>query len=408
MSTIINATTTNGVVIQPDNSGSLVLQTNNGTAALTISTAQDTTLAGKLTTASSGIQFSDASTQTAAASPYVLKNRIINGDMRIFQRGVAATTNSSYSVDRWRLNKSNDATESVSQNTDAPTGFSYSLRNTISTGDATLGTTQYSGLEQLIEGYNIADFGWGTANAKTVTLSFWVRSSVTGTYTGNLRNPPATRVNPFNYTISVANTWEYKNITIIGDTSGTWETTNSAAIILSLYTALGSSYTGGTAGTWGADPAYGCGSPVNGIASNGNIFAITGVQLEIGTSATPFERRLYNQELANCQRYYYVAASGAQKAVCMASYQTSTYMEGVVNFPVEMRTAPSLVVVTGTNYYSMYRSNAHDYVNSFLQEYQTTLCSTLYNTSEASGTTGNAGWILSENASGKISFSAEL
>jgi hypothetical protein len=308
MSTIINATTTNGVVIQPDNSGSLVLQTNSGTTALTISTAQETTLAGKLTTASSGIQFSDSSTQTAAASPYVLKNRIINGDMRIFQRGVAATTNSSYSVDRWRLNKSNDATESVSQNTDAPTGFSYSLRNTISTGDATLGTTQYSGLEQLIEGYNIADFGWGTANAKTVTLSFWVRSSVTGTYTGNVRNPAATRVNPFNFTISVANTWEYKTITIIGDTSGTWETTNGAGIILSLYTALGSSYTGGTAGTWAADPAYGCGSPVNGIASNGNIFAISGVQLEQNTSATPFERRLYNQELANCQRYYETTA----------------------------------------------------------------------------------------------------
>jgi hypothetical protein len=289
----------------------------------------------------------------------VLKNRIINGDMRIFQRGVAATTSLSYSVDRWRLNKSNDATESVSQNTDAPTGFSYSLRNTISTGDATLGTTQYSGLEQSIEGYNIADLGWGTASAKTVTLSFWVRSSVTGTYTGNVRNPTATRVNPFNFTISVANTWEYKTITITGDTSGTWETTNGTGIILSLYTALGSGYTGGTAGTWGADPAYGCGSPVNGIASNGNIFAITGVQLEQNTSATPFERRLYNQELANCQRYYETSYSQGTAIATSTIAGATLGVGGSVNdiavsgvFKVTKRASPTVTLyspATGTS-----------------------------------------------------------
>lgn len=285
-----------------------------------------------------GVQFNDSSLQGAAASPFGLKNRIINGAMVIFQRGVAATTNQSYSVDRWKLNKSNDATESVSQNTDAPTGFSYSLRNTISTGDATLGTTQFSGLEQLIEGYNIADLGWGTANAKTVTLSFWVRSSVTGTYTGNVRNQAVTRINPFNFTISVANTWEYKTITITGETSGTWEATNGTGIILSLYTALGSSYTGGTAGTWGTDPAYGCGSPVNGIASNGNIFAITGVQLEVGTTATPFERRLYGTELMLCQRYFQA----------WTVYGTINYWNALgrflFNLPVQMRAAPTLAL----------------------------------------------------------------
>jgi hypothetical protein len=251
-----------------------------------------------------GVTFNDSSLQGAAASPFGLKNRIINGDMVIFQRGTAATTDLTYSVDRWRLVKSNDASESVSQNTDAPTGFSYSLRNTISTGDASIGSTQYSGLEQAIEGYNVADLAWGTANAKTVTLSFWVRSSVIGTYTGNLRNSNDTRINPFNFTINVANTWEQKTITITGDTGGTWQTTTSTGIIFAVYAALGSSYTGGTSGTWGTTPAFGCGSPVNGIASNGNIFAISGVQLEIGTSATPFERRMYGNELNLCKRYY--------------------------------------------------------------------------------------------------------
>jgi hypothetical protein len=253
---------------------------------------------------SNGVTFNDASLQGAAASPFGLKNRIINGAMAIFQRGTAATTDLTYSVDRWKFVKSNDASESVSQNTDAPTGFSYSLRNTISTGDATIGAAQYSGFEQSIEGYNMADLAWGTANAKTVTLSFWVRSSVIGTYTGNLRNSNDTRINPFNFTINVANTWEQKTITITGDTGGTWQTTTSTGIIFAVYAALGSSYTAGTSGTWGTTPAFGCGSPVNGIASNGNIFSISGVQLEVGSTATPFERRLYGQELANCQRYY--------------------------------------------------------------------------------------------------------
>ena len=239
-----------------------------------------------------------------APNDFGLKNRIINGGMVIFQRGTAATTNSAYSVDRWRLVKSNDATESVSQNTDAPVGFSYSLRNTISTGDSVIGSSQYSGFEQAIEGYNIADLGWGTANAKPITISFWVRSSVTGTYIGNVRNTNDTRINPFNFTINAANTWEQKTITVTGDTGGTWQSTTSTGIIFAIYAALGSSYIGGTAGTWGTTPAFGCGSPVNGIASNGNIFAISGVQLEKGSTATSFDYRPYGTELALCQRYY--------------------------------------------------------------------------------------------------------
>jgi hypothetical protein len=359
---------------------------------------------------SNGVTFNDASLQGAAASPYVLKNRIINGAMVIFQRGVAATTNQSYSVDRWKLNKENDATESVSQNTDAPTGFSYSLRNTISTGDATIGATQFSGLEQLIEGYNIADLGWGTANAKTVTLSFWVRSSVTGTYTGNLRNDGATRINPFNFTISVANTWEQKTITITGDTGGTWLTTNGTGIILTVYAALGSGYTGGTAGTWGTAPAYGCGSPVNGIASNGNIFAITGVQLEQNTSATPFERRLYNQELANCQRYYWkwvATSAGTYFYTGVSSSATDIY--GPVKLPVTMRTSPTLTTSGTASDYGGYQGSALFTCSAVPVIDTSNIDTPLISYKFASGlTVGYASFMGSRTTSGFLGFNAEL
>jgi hypothetical protein len=275
--------------------------------------------------------------QFNSASSMGFKNRIINGAMVIFQRGTAATTNLAYSVDRWRYDKGNDATESVSQNSDAPAGFSYSLRNTISVGDATIGSAQFSGLQQAIEGYNVADLGWGTANAKTITLSFWIRSSVTGQYVGNVRNNDDTRINPFNFTISTANTWEQKTVTITGDTGGTWNTTNGAGIQIAIYAALGSSFLGGTAGTWGASPNFGCGSPVNGIASNGNIFAISGVQLEKGSTATSFDYRPYGTELALCQRYFQPVGNGSSGRTAGA-----TTIELVGNFVNSFRAAPTL------------------------------------------------------------------
>ena len=273
------------------------------------------------------------------------KNRIINGAMTIFQRGTAATADSQYSVDRWRFVKTNDATESTSQNTDAPAGFINSLRNTVSTGDATIGAGQYSGFEQSIEGLNVADLAWGTANASPVTLSFWVRSSVTGQYTGSLRNNDSSRKCPFNYTINAANTWEYKTVSVIGDTTGTWLTNNGIGITVALYSALGSNFLSGSAGVWGG--GFGCGTPVNGIASNGNIFAISGVQLEKGTVATSFDYLPYTTKLQLCQRYYQQFNQISGGATSQASgpaqgYQTCT-------MPVQMRAAPTISYpVSGT------------------------------------------------------------
>ena len=334
------------VVLLGSTSGSVTLQEPAIAGSTVIDLPATSGTMAVLPTATSVLPEASGGTGTTTGY-YGFKNRIINGAMVLFQRGTAATTDFAYSVDRWRFAKSNDATESVSQSTDAPVGFSYSLRNTISTGDATIGATQFSGFQQLIEGYNIADLNWGTANAQPITISFWIRSSVTGTYTGNVRNSDDTRINPFNFTISSANTWEKKTITITGDTSGTWQSTTSAGIIFAVYAALGSSYTGGTAGTWGTTPAFGCGSPVNGIASNGNIFAISGVQLEKGSTATSFDYRPYTTELQLCQRYYWKnKAAVVYTYLASAVMQTSSSGTMFGKLPVSMRANPSVAINT--------------------------------------------------------------
>ena len=253
-----------------------------------------------------GVTFPDSSLQTAAASPYVLKNRIINGAMVIDQRNAGAsitpTTTGTYSLDRWRCGLSVSSKYSVQQSTTVPTYFKNSLLVT-STSAYTVGAAETFNISQLIEGLNVADLGWGTANAQTVTLSFWVRSSLTGTFAGSLRNDNADRSYVFNYTISAANTWEQKTVTIAGDTTGTWLTTNGIGMYVLF--SLGSGSTFATAAnSWTAGNYLTSTGAVSVVGTSGATFYITGVQLEIGTSATPFERRLYNQELANCQRYY--------------------------------------------------------------------------------------------------------
>ena len=233
-------------------------------------------------------------------------NRIINGDMRIDQRnaGAAVTTNDALPVDRFRLAFGNSAGAfSGQQTTTAPAGFVNSLKYTTTTADASLGATEYATLYQIIEGLNVADLAWGTASAATVTLSFWCRSSQTGTFGGALRNSNGTRSYPFSYSISVANTWEQKSVTIAGDTSGTWLTTNGIGVYINWSMGAGSTLSG-TAGAWAAANYIGATGAVNLIATLNADFYITGVQLEAGTVASPFERRDYGREFDMCRRYY--------------------------------------------------------------------------------------------------------
>ena len=259
---------------------------------------------------STGIQFPDSSLQAAAASPYVLKNRIINGAMVIDQRNAGASvtpTNGQYVTDRWKYLLTQTSKLTSQQSTTAANNYTNSLLTTSSSAYSITSTDAFV-LQQFIEGFNVADLGWGTASAQTVTLSFWVRSSLTGTFGGALTNSAIDRSYPFSYTISAANTWEQKSVTIAGDTSGTWLKDSGIGIRLSFGLGVGSTLVG-TAGAWSGSYLLSATGATSVVATNGATFYITGVQLEQNTSATPFERRLYNQELANCIRYYRAESS---------------------------------------------------------------------------------------------------
>jgi hypothetical protein len=304
-----------------------------------------------------GVTFNDASLQGAAASPYVLKNRIINGAMEIDQRNAGAAVSISntnkYIVDRFKVDNVTDGVISVQQSTVAPNNFINSMGVTVTTADASIGATQYSFIRQSIEGLNVADLGWGTANAQTITVSFWVRSSVTGTFGGSIQNSAENRAYAFTYTINSANTWEKETITIAGDTSGTWLTTNGVGLILNFSLGTGTTYSS-TANTWAAQTSFNATGSVALLNTLNATFYITGVQLEIGSTATPFERRLYGQELLNCQRYYeksydysVVPGTASSASSCVVMYSVNPTASQGLKFQVVKRATPTL---TGYSY----------------------------------------------------------
>ena len=323
-----------------------------------------------------------------AGDALMFRNRIINGDMRIDQRATA-TGLQAYTVDRWAIGRSDDATATWAQNTDAPSGFTHSLRQTITTADASIAATQFNGIFQIIEGFNIADFAWGTSAARPINISFWVRSSVIGQYTGNVRNKDDTRICPFNYSISAANTWEFKTVTIPGCPDGTWLTNNDAGLRLQLYVAMGSTYLGGVDGAWNSTTKYGSGTPVNGLNANGNIFAITGVQLESGT-ATPFERRPIGTELALCQRYYEVGPVWN-----FIRTNSNTSFSAQIQFAVAKRSTAVLIAKSSGTY--LIQANASTWGSGNNSNVGTITVSQIYSTSEY-------GAILDYTSTGNVQY----
>jgi hypothetical protein len=228
----------------------------------------------------------------------------------------------------------------MQRSTVAPAGFTNSLAITVTTPDSSLAASDLYDIAQFIEGFNVADFNLGTASAVTFTLSFWVRSSVTGTYGGALGNNASNRSYPFTYSISAANTWEYKTVVISGDTAGTWTTDNTIGLRVYFGLGLGSNWTG-TAGAWAGSFMISATGATNLMATNGATFYLTGVHLEVGTAATPFERRQYGQELALCQRYYEPGATVSYFGVAGVGQAQAT-----APFKVTKRATPTIVVTS--------------------------------------------------------------
>jgi hypothetical protein len=289
--------------------------------------------------------------QFNSASSMGFKNRLINSAMVIDQRNAGASVTpatGAYTLDRWAVEMSQASKFSVQQNAGSvtpPTGFKNYLGAT-SLSAYTVGASEYFVIGQAIEGYNIADLAFGTADAATVTLSFWVRSSLTGTFGGTVLNSGASRNYVFSYTINSANTWEQKTVTIIGDTSGTWLTTNGAGFYVRFSIGAGSSVTG-TAGSWSGTTYRSVTGQTSVVGTNGATFYITGVQLEKGSTATSFDYRPYGTELQLCQRYY-ETTSYPNAGHDITSTQTSiiwasTFATGQ-KYLVAKRAAPTITI----------------------------------------------------------------
>ena len=313
---------------------------------LRVNTITSTTGVGTVTLGSGGVSFSGTPTFNDVTLSSIngnaisgTRNRIINGDMRIDQRnaGASVTPNNSYTLDRWKGTTSQTSKYTVQQSSTAPTGFKNSLLVTSSSAYS-LTSSDYFAVGQSIEGFNIADLGWGAAGASSVTISFWVRSSLTGSFGGSLRNSSYNRSYPFIYTISSVNTFEYKTVTVSGDTTGTWSSDNSSGIEVLFGLGVGSTFSG-TAGSWAGANYISATGATSVVGTSGATFYITGVQLEPGTVATPFERRSYGQELALCQRYYETGTADSAGASIGAAGVT---IYGNISFMQTKRATPSM------------------------------------------------------------------
>ena len=340
-----------------------------------------------------------------AASSFGFKSRIINGAMVIDQRnaGASLTTNGAYCLDRWYFETSNTGNNSVQQSTDAPTGFYNSIKITTNTGGS-VSSGSYLDLTQKIEGFNCSDFGWGSASASKVTISFWVKSSVTGTYSVNLRMPLAgTPVGSVQtYTINSANTWEQKSVTFTGNTATALVGTNTNQFSLIFFLASGSTYQTASTDTWvttGSGYVSSSSQATGMLTTTGATFYITGVMLEKGSTATSFDYRPYGTELVLCQRYYWqVSGVGGSTTGCTIDGLYAASVGNGITFsymhPVVMRSAP-----TATTLY-----------NDLLNASSVTVSTSVFGVSVTAtgGTSGSGRTAYNFNSSGYVKMSAEL
>jgi len=301
------------------------------------------------------------------------KNLIINGGMEISQRGTSAfnavTDGGVVSCDQWKSWKNggsgSGAAFTLQQEFSViPDNFITSLKVN-QTGAATLTGYNYNLVANYIEGYRIAHLGFGTSAAKTVTLSFWIRSSITGTFGGALSNGGQTRSYPFLYTIDNVNTWERKTITIPGDTTGTWTRDNSRGLLIFFSVGTGPSYSG-PEGVW-AGATYLSATGAGNWVGQSSTFYLTGVQLEVGKNATEFEHRSYGEELALCQRYYEV---GNQSCWSGMTTTNVTYARVLVDYKVEKRAVPGTITATTVDYGGGFNNSNPSTASSSIRGFQ--------------------------------------
>ena len=343
------------------------------------------------------------------------RNLIINGSMIIDQRnGGASVTpgNGTLTLDRWKAGLAQTSKFSLDQDSESPAGFTTSMKVTSLTA-YTPSSNDHFFIEQEVEGYNAIPLALGSSDAKDISISFWVRSSLTGTFAGSVINSARNRSRVFEYTINTANTWEHKTVSFAGDTTGTWLTTSGKGV--SLRFSFGAAGTWlQDAGSWSTGNVTASSGSVNLVATNNATLYLTGVQLEVGDTATPFEHRSYGDELAKCQRYTFIYQPQYYQAFPVFGAGSNT-AKWFPTFPVKMRTKPTLITkdvsstIQGFNYVSGSALAFQGFTLSEGGDLASNVIVTFDNTNNgiANGVFGHWRWIATPTGS-YVGFDAEL
>lgn len=388
-----------------------------GTGTVTGMTVANTAITGTIT-----------GSQIAASAQYNgFKNRLINGNFNIDQRyngtSISTTASTSYTLDRWCYSAAQASKFTVQQNSgNAPLaqGFNQCVKITSSSAYS-VGSSEVFLYRQLVEGWNVCDLGWGTSGAKTVTLSFWVYSSLTGSFGGTVQNYQENRSYPFTYTISSSNTWEYKSVTIPGDTTGNWNTTTNTGLALSFSLGCGSTVSG-TAGAWATGAYYQPTGSTSVVGTNGATWYLAGVQLEVGTVATSFDFRDYTTEFNKCLRYYWFVGDGSRtnynSTISMGYvYDYSGTSTGLMLIPMyfkqTMRTTPSVVCLSNSQAYEVVVGGGRRYITTLSNSgggVDGMTLSSGYVSGNFSTIMGQSGYfdIINNPGPGSLAFNAEL
>ena len=401
MSTIkLNGTTSGSSIIKAPDSGS-----TNQTFTLPAATGTlvDTSTTNALT--------------TRVNSVGGRKNMVINGAMNVAQRGTSKTGYTAggyYTCDRWKHDKDGSTgTYTMTQEADAPVGFKNSLKVNCTTAGS---SGDYDAIHNKIEAQDLSHLAYGTSSAKPITLSFWVKVSQTGTMQFNLLHyaDAGTRQISYLYTINTADTWEKKTITFAGDTVRANDDDNTQGFILEWFLNSYGGRTGSSVLTsWGSytNAARFEGATIQIGDSTSDTWQITGVQLEVGDTATDFEYRSVGEELALCQRYYYLHAVGEHQPIGMTVCNSSAFFDFNCEFRTTMRASPSMEHVNGTDHYAVYHRNTSDAFDTFATRYTSPNSALFYtNGGNASGygTLGDGGVAFTDHANARIAFTAEL
>ncbi|MAO23490.1 MAG: hypothetical protein CMJ25_22305 [Phycisphaerae bacterium] len=344
------------------------------------------------------------------------RNIVINGGMICSQRATSATglgdgTVGYVALDRFRLEHAGSPTAryTMTQDSNAPEGFANSMKLEVTTADTSFASDDHQYIDQFIEAQNLQQLAYGTASAERITLSFYVKCSTAQTFALDLVNEDNSRYFNTTYTVSSADTWERKIITFPADTASGFNNDNGRGLRVRWTLVAGSDLTDGSVSTaWSGTQHIATNHENTWVGATSRTWQLTGVQLEVGSQATPFEHLSFGETLALAQRYYTLIASGDAKTLANMQQYSATILYGVYPLPVEMRAVATLEQVTGTNYYIHFRNGTGDSFNELESDTSTARAIELHVDGAISGTAGHAGWIRTTNASAHVAVSAEL